>query len=991
MTDPASSPAAALAVAASFTAEPVLPALNLLLGESRLPLRAECAPYHQVFQELLSADSLLGRNLTGVNVVLVRLEDYVRDEPQVSKAREIIERTTRELIEAFRQFMARTKVPTVLALLSPSPAVPSDLKADLEAASLQLESSVRRDLPTVQLIVSSDIDALTGPDKFDSARDELAHIPFTEEYFGAMALVIARRVHMLRVPAHKVLVLDCDNTIWKGVVGEDGVAGITLPEPMLKVQRFAVDQQSRGVLICLVSKNAEHDVLEVFEKRPDMILRAEHIVAHRINWELKSRNLASLARQLNLGLDSFVFIDDNPVECAEVRSALPQITTLQLPADDKIEGFLAHLWAFDKVSVTSEDLQRTRMYLENAARQELENSATDMIQFMAALELDIDIGVPDESQWPRVAQLTQRTNQFNFTTVRRTEAEMRAVQSDGAIVLRVNVRDRFGDYGLVGVVVAAPSGVELVVDSLLLSCRVLGRGVEHAVMRMLGDLARERNLATIVLPYVATPKNEPARAFAESVVAQFGHPQASGIVYRIAAAFARTIEHRPGQDAEAVVQARKSDEKKSVATSTAPAHSSLRSASELYRKMALQITSGRSVITALQSSTRRTRSLPGPVVAPSTGNERALQGLWQELLNIQPIGVDDDYFALGGTSLLAARMFAEIATRLRVKLPLTTILEFTSIRKLAARIEQQAQGRQDVLVPLKSGTGKRNLFLIHDGDGETLLYLNLARRLPAELNVYGVEPLRVTRVPLAHARIEDMAAFYIKCIRKVQPTGPYLLGGLCAGGVIAYEIALQFKRAGEPVELVAILDAAAPGAKKRVGRITKQRVGRLKEMVADLRSDQQSELGVYWGIAKASARKVFNALTWETSQRTARLYRRIRFHVLRLVLSRRMSWPPFMRELTVREIYDTAETHYGPGTSVGHGVVLARALRADPELLGDDAYRDVYADEHLGWRSVDPSLVVIDVEGGHSSMLQEPFVASLASALAPYIAGRQSV
>jgi FkbH-like protein len=984
-------PPAALAIAASFTAEPVLPALNLLLGESRLPLRADCAPYHQVFQELLSADSLLGRNVGGVDVILLRLEDYVRDAVQIAKAREIIARTKREMLEAFRQHLLRVSVPTVLVLFAPSPGVAAELREDLEVATRQLEAAVRAELPTLQLIVSREIDALASVDKFDGARDELAHIPFTDEYFAALALALARRIHMLRVPAHKVLVLDCDNTIWKGVVGEDGVTGISLPEPLLKVQWFALEQQSRGVLVCLVSKNAEHDVLEVFEKREDMVLRAQHVVAHRINWELKSRNISSLARQLNLGLDSFVFIDDNPVECAEVRSSLPQVTTLQLPSDDKIEGFLANLWAFDKVSVTSEDLQRTRMYLDNAARQELENSATDMVQFMAALELDIDIGVPDDTQWPRVAQLTQRTNQFNFTTVRRTEAEIRAAQASGAIVLRVNVRDRFGDYGLVGVVVATAAGVELVVDSFLLSCRVLGRGVEHAVMRMLGELARERNLATIVLPYIATAKNEPARAFAESVVAQFGHPQASGAVYRIASAYARAIEHKPGQDPEAVVQARKLDEKKSTVAVATPAHSSTRSASELYRKMALELTSGRSVLAALQASTRRTRTLPGSASQPATQTERTLQGLWQELLNIKPIGVDDDYFALGGTSLLAARMFAEIAKRLRVKLPLTSILEASTIRKIAARIDKQTFGRRDVLVPLRSGAGKRNLFLIHDGDGETLLYLNLARRLPGDVSVYGVEPLRAARVPLAHARIEDMAAFYLKCIREVQPAGPYLLGGLCAGGVIAYEIAIQLKGAGESVELVAILDAAAPGAKKRVGLITKARVNRLKGMVADLRSDQQSALSVYFSIGKAAARKVFNALSWEVSQRTARFYRRVRFDVLRFVLSKQMSWPPFIRELTVREIYDTAEMHYGPGNSVGRGVVLARALRAHPDLLGDDAYRDVYADEHFGWRSVDPSLVVIDVEGGHSSMLQEPFVASLANALAPIVAGTQTL
>jgi thioesterase domain-containing protein len=568
---------------------------------------------------------------------------------------------------------------------------------------------------------------------------------------------------------------------------------------------------------------------------------------------------------------------------------------------------------------------------------------------------------------------------------------MRALQAAGALVLRVNVRDRFGDYGLVGVVVAKVTGVELQVDTFLLSCRVLGRGVEHAVLRRLGEIARERGVATVTLPYIATAKNEPARAFAESIGSQFAGAEADGVTYRMSAAYASAIEHRPGQDPEAVVQARKADEKKPQAGAAPAAHSSTRSASELYRRMALEMTSGRGAMSALQVGTRRVRSLPGSAAEPTNQLERMLQGLWQELLNIKPVGVEDDYFALGGTSLLAARMFAEISQRLRVRLPLTTILGASTIRRLAAQIEKETQGRREVLVPLRRGAGQRNLFLIHDGDGETLLYLNLARRLPDDVNVFGVEPLRASGVALAHARIEDMAAFYIQRIRKVQPTGPYLLGGLCAGGVIAYEMALQLKRAGESVALVAILDAAAPGAKKRVGRITKQRVDRLKGMVAGLRSDQPSAVAAYLSIFKTAARKVVNALAWETSQRTARFYRRLRFDVLRLVLSRRLSWPPFIRELTVREIYDTAETSYGPRSSLGRGVVLARAKRAHPDLLGDDAYRDVYADDYFGWRAVDPSLVVIDVEGGHSSMLQEPFVASLATALGPIVAGKQSL
>ena len=143
--------------------------------------------------------------------------------------------------------------------------------------------------------------------------------------------------------------------------------------------------------MCLVSKNAERDVFEVFEKRPDMVLKKEHIVAHRINWDPKPNNIVSLARSLNLGLDSFVFMDDNPVECALMRAELPEVVTLQVPPDDEVKSFLSHLWTFDKIAVTDEDARRTKMYRENAARQEFEKSTTDIAEFIASLNVVIDI------------------------------------------------------------------------------------------------------------------------------------------------------------------------------------------------------------------------------------------------------------------------------------------------------------------------------------------------------------------------------------------------------------------------------------------------------------------------------------------------------------------------------------------------------------------------------------------------------------------------
>ena len=183
--------------------------------------------------------------------------------------------------------------------------------------------------------------------------------PIHPLFYAASGTILARKIHALISLPYKVVVLDCDNTLWKGVIGEDGIDGITIPPGLGRLQQFMVELAGKGILLCLCSKNDESDVLEVFEQRPDMVLKRDHLVSWRINWMPKSENIKSLAQELNLGLDSFIFLDDNPVECAEVRSGCPEVLTLRLPIERDIAGFLKHVWAFDRLNVTSEDQQRT--------------------------------------------------------------------------------------------------------------------------------------------------------------------------------------------------------------------------------------------------------------------------------------------------------------------------------------------------------------------------------------------------------------------------------------------------------------------------------------------------------------------------------------------------------------------------------------------------------------------------------------------------------
>ena len=963
-------------VAATFVAEPLEPSLTWLLEQLGLKEAISFAPYNQVFQQLLTPTSEIALNTGGISALLIRFEDFVRDLTEHSAALETVKRLTQELGDALEGFSSRAKGPVILVILPPGPKVQRELAGALDESGSLLAQRARG-LPGIYVLDDSQIDAVADPDRYDSARDELAHIPYTENFYAALALAIARSIHTIRVPAAKVLVLDCDNTLWRGVVGEDGVEGLEISPPYLAVQNFAIAQESKGVLLCLASKNTETDVLEVLEARQDMRLKANHIVAHRINWQSKPMNVRSLAAELNLGLNSFVFLDDNPVECAQMRAELPEVITLQLPREDQIPTFLARLWMFDKVTATAEDAGRTRMYKENSARRALESTVADIGEFLATLDLKIDIAAPSADEWARLEQLTQRTNQFNFTTRRRSAHDLRSSLASGAHVSRVRVSDRFGDYGLVGAMVAHNDGTTLLVDNLMLSCRVLGRGVEHAMVSRLGKLAEESGLKDVSLPYIKTARNVPAAAFAESIAAEFAERRSDGALYRIPSARAAATVHRPGHDPAEVVEARVADERKTV--SAPPLSSADRSAR--YSRLALVLSSGRTVCEQMAQRPRRARSIQVDAVPPASALESELLQIWEMVLQLEGLGVEDDFFASGGTSLLSVELFAQIERRFDVKLRLTAILDAPTVRQLAYLVEDSAIHERSGVVCLRRG-GLQNLFLVHDGLGETLLYLNLARRLPQTITVYGIEPRRLPGIPLAHASIEEMATFYVTQIREIQPHGPYLLGGMCAGGVIAYQIAASLASAGERIRMVAILDGATPQAAKRSGLATRHRLSRLENAVAQVRGEAVAPLTRALRIASAIARKVFNMISYELYSFGQRISVQLRFALFKSLVKRGVKWPEALPELSVMQIYNSLEARYIPPALADVPILLVRASAGEGT---DTPYRDLYRDEDFGWGKVAGRLELVDVKGGHSSMLQEEAIDSLASAVIEHV------
>jgi FkbH-like protein len=316
----------------------------------------------------------------------------------------------------------------------------------------------------------------------------------------------------------KVLVLDLDNTLWGGVVGEEGALGIRLGEDaegeaFQAFQRYCKELSERGVLLAVCSKNNPDDAREPFEKNPNMLLTLADFAAFEVSWDPKSVALERIAERLQLGLDSFVFMDDNPAERRQIRMALPMVEVVEAPLDPA--GFVAALedgLYFEAAAVTSADRARSEQYRTEAQRREHRQSSASLAEYLASLQMKADVRRIDGADLPRVAQLMGKTNQFNLTTRRHSEGDVsRLLETPRSLGMTLRLADRFGDYGLISVVLAVPEagadGSTLRIDTWLMSCRAIGRTVEQFMLNRIVAAARELGYTYLVGEYLPTPKN----------------------------------------------------------------------------------------------------------------------------------------------------------------------------------------------------------------------------------------------------------------------------------------------------------------------------------------------------------------------------------------------------------------------------------------------------------------------------------------------------
>lgn len=529
-----------LAILRSFTVEPIVPLLRAEAFAYSIDLEVHVGDFNTYVQDILDSQSSLYAFAPNAVVLAVRTDQAA---PELSRnfadlAPEAAQQAAERVIKSYQQWIGAFREHSQATLIVHSLERPSSpslgvLDDQSEAGQSGLIRQINRELRRIaggfHGVYVLDYDALVARHGSEHWHDErkwlTARLPIAAGYLLEMAREWTRFIVPLSGRTAKVLVVDLDNTLWGGVIGEDGMAGIEVgteyPGAAYQaLQRALLDLSRKGILLAVCSKNNLDDAMEALEKHPGMLVRAKHFAALRINWTDKAQNLREIAQELNVGIDALAFLDDNPFEREQVRAALPEVTVIDLSHNDlpknplEYASAVRNCAAFERLTLSAEDQQRMEMYAVEKHRARAEQSFQSKEDFFRFLEQEAELEPVSGLTLARVAQLTQKTNQFNLTTRRYTQAQIveMAKQPDWHI-FSIRVRDRFGDHGLVGVAIAHDQGEQCEVDTFLLSCRVIGRTVETALLAHLAESAAQRGRKRLVGWFLPTKKNSPARDF----------------------------------------------------------------------------------------------------------------------------------------------------------------------------------------------------------------------------------------------------------------------------------------------------------------------------------------------------------------------------------------------------------------------------------------------------------------------------------------------
>src|SRR5882757_2878929 len=523
-------------VVRSVTVEPILPFLTTEAVFSNYVLDLRVGGYGSYADELLNPHSALAKFEPDLVFIILDLEDIAGRLPDVcadglgTNVETELEESLARIEQLLRSFRVGNSARLVLQgcvvpdLTSLGDVGDSNLPLSLVSAVLRLNQKLAALCRTIPDCVFFDVDRLAaryGRAQWRDSRMFLAsRLSVSADCFGPYSRGLIRSASSLFRAPRKVLCTDLDNTLWGGILGEDGADGIvtgsTFPgNCYLEYQKYLKHLSSRGILLAIVSKNNEADVREAFQTRSaDLALSLDNFVALKINWNDKAQSLRELAQELSLGLDSFVFVDDNPVECEAIRQQLPGVAVVSAPIQEpwRLVEILSNLPFFDAAVVTDDDLNRLNDYKAQAQRAELAGTAGNRDEFLASLGIVCTFQSALQAPLSRAVQLLAKTNQLNLTTRRHSAAKIEEFASTGqAWVIRV--RDRFGDAGVVGLALAQNQGSSCYIDAFLLSCRVIGRGIETAFLAYIAECALETGAKRLVGEFIPTKKNAPCASF----------------------------------------------------------------------------------------------------------------------------------------------------------------------------------------------------------------------------------------------------------------------------------------------------------------------------------------------------------------------------------------------------------------------------------------------------------------------------------------------
>jgi FkbH-like protein len=522
----------------SVTVEPILPSLSVEAVLSGYVLDTQVGGYGSYIDEMLNPQSGLSRFNPDLVLVILDLEDIAGGLADLCANGNGagVSHSVEQSLKQIEQMLKSLRSNTSARILVQGCVIP-DTTSLGDVGDANLEHSLPNAVAHLNEGLAGICRAISGCVFFDADRIAARHgrkswrdtrlflasrLAVSSEAFGVYSRALVRSFSALFRAPRKVLCTDLDNTLWGGILGEDGPEGIATGSAApgnyyLEYQKYLKRLSSRGILLAIVSKNNEADVHEAFQLRSaDLALSLDDFVAKKISWNEKANSLRELASELSLGLDSFVFVDDNPVECEAIRQQLPEVIVVAAPVQEpwKLVEFLAEQPFFDAAVITNDDLNRSHEYKAQAQRAELANSTASRDEFLASLNIVCTFLSALEAPLARSVQLLAKTNQFNLTTRRHSATQVEAFASvPGGQAVAIRVRDRFGDAGVVGLALARNEGDLCYIDSFLLSCRVIDRGIETALLAHLAQNAARMGAKRLVGEYIATKKNAPCTDF----------------------------------------------------------------------------------------------------------------------------------------------------------------------------------------------------------------------------------------------------------------------------------------------------------------------------------------------------------------------------------------------------------------------------------------------------------------------------------------------